>query len=117
MQELSRAEFFGWDGGPGFFDYRPGEHASWIYPTQRGKTRLAWQCLNAAMKQQPQLRVVTLMPKPLSSETHLRAAALGFREVGAWPPPARFMSSPQGYVVWPRHRKDLTAAADRAQVA
>jgi|SRR5215469_11713328 len=117
MQELSRAEFFGWGEEPGFFDYRPGEHASWIYPTQRGKTHLAWQALQSAMRQQPQLRVVTLMPKALSPATHRWAQALGFRETPEWPPPPRFGQQAPGHVVWPRHRKDLPAAEDRAQVA
>lgn len=117
LLELSRPEFFGEDGGPGYFDYRAGEHASWIYPTQRGKTHLAWQCLQCAMRQQPQLRAVTLMPKALSPSTHRWAEALGFRETGVWPPLPRIGSRPPGHVVWPRHVKDLTASADRAQVA
>lgn len=33
LLELDRAEFFGTPEEPGYFDYRPGEHASWIYLT------------------------------------------------------------------------------------
>lgn len=118
MQELSRAEFFGWDGAPGYFDYNPGEHAAYIYPTQKGKSHLAWQCLQCAMRQNPGVTPVTLMPKALSPSTGRWASALGFREVPAWPPPSRFMGGkPPGYTVWPKHRKDLPAAADREQVA
>lgn len=117
MQELSRAEFYGWDGSPGFWDYRDGEHAAWIYPTQKGKTHSIWQTIQATRKQRPWLRPVTLMPKALSPSTHRWGEALGFREVAEWPPLPRLGQKPPGYLVWPKHRKDLPVAEDRAQVA
>ena len=45
------------------WDYRPGEHVSLIYPTGGGKTRLMFQLLQRAMKQNPQLGVLAAMPK------------------------------------------------------
>lgn len=118
LLELSRDEFFGTDGGPGYFRYERGEHAGWIYPTQKGKTHLAWQTLGAAMRQHPDLRVATLMPKALSPSTAAWAASMNFRETPSWPPHRKLLGGkPAGYVVWPPHRRDLTAAADRAQVA
>jgi hypothetical protein len=118
LLQLDRSEFFGDDGDPGYFDYRPGEHASWIYPTQKGKSHLMWQTLGAAMRQNPHLSAVTLMPKALSPSTSRWAAAMGFQELPSWPPRRRlFASRPAGYVVWPPHRKDLPVAQDRAQVA
>ena len=113
LQRLDRQEFL-----DEFFDYQPGEHLSLIYPTQRGKSHLAWQLLGRAMEQNPGLRPVTLMPKALSPSTHRWADAYGFDEIPGWPPRRRlFHPRPPGHVVWPLHRNDLSAAEDRAQVA
>jgi hypothetical protein len=118
LLELDRPEFFGDDGTAGYFDYRPGEHASWIYPTQKGKSHLMWQTLGAAMRQRPDLSAVTLMPKAKSPSTSRWAEAMNFRETPTWPPRRRLLGGrPDGHVVWPPHRQDLTAAEDRAQVA
>jgi hypothetical protein len=118
LAEFDRAEFFGTDGGPGYFNYHAGEHAAWIYPTQKGKSHLMWQALGAAMRQNPDLSAVTLMPKAKSPSTSRWAASMDFRETPSWPPRRKlFQSRPAGYVVWPPHRQDLTAADDRAQVA
>lgn len=119
LLSLSRPEFFGEDGGPGYFDYREGEHAAWIYSTQKGKSHLMWQAMRAAMRQNPGLSAAVLMPKALSPSTARWAEALSFRETPSWPPPPRrlFEQKPAGYVVWPPHRKDLPAAEDRTQVA
>lgn len=111
--QLDRSTFF-----DTYFEYYPGEHASWIYPTQKGKTHLAWQTLEAAKRQNPQLLTVSLMPKAISPATARWCRALEFRETPRWPPPWRPLSrKPGGYVLWPEHRKDLTVAEDRAQVA
>lgn len=111
--QLSREEFL-----QDYFDYRPGEHVSLIAPTQRGKTHLSYQLLQAAMRQQPGLDVVSLMPKPNSPATHRWAEALNLRETPDWPPRKKlFSEQPDGYVMWPRHRADLPAAENRAQLA
>jgi hypothetical protein len=118
--ELSRDEFFGTDesSDPGYFRYETGEHAAWIYPTQKGKSTLAWQTLAAAQRQHPDLSIATLMPKALSPSTARWAEAMDFRETPAWPPRRKlFAGKPAGYVVWPPHRKDVSAAEDREQVA
>lgn len=120
LLSLSRDEFFGTDesGDPGYFEYNPGEHAAWIYPTQKGKTHLAWQALAAAMRQYPELSPVTLMPKALSPSTARWARAMNFAETPEWPPRRRLLAArPGGHVVWPPHRKDVTAAEDRQAVA
>ena len=111
--QLTRAEFL-----DEYFTYRPGEHASWIYPTQRGKTHFAYQCLREAMRQQPQLQVVSIMPKPNSPATARWAAALGLCETPVWPPQRwPWQEKPAGYVLWPKHSRQLDAAANRARVA
>jgi hypothetical protein len=120
LQRLSRDEFFGTDESAdlGYFRYEDGEHAAYIYPTQKGKTHLAWQTLAAAKRQRPHLNIVTLMPKALSPSTARWAKAMNFRETPEWPPRKKFLEAkPNGYVVWPKHYKELSAEADRAQVA
>lgn len=100
-----------------FWDYRRGEHVSFIAPTQRGKTHLSYQLLASAMKQNPDLTVVSLMPKPNSPATVAWAKALNLRETPTWPPRRKlFAADPDGYVLWPRHRRDLGAVENRLQV-
>jgi hypothetical protein len=113
VQHLPRDEFLG-----EHWDYRPGEHVSLIEPTQGGKTHLAYQLLDKAMEQNPQLEVVSLMPKPNSPATVRWAEALDLKETAIWPPERYpWQHKPRGYVAWPKHRKDLGAEANRDQVA
>lgn len=111
--QLDRQDFL-----DNYWDYRPGEHVSLIYPTQKGKSHLAWQLLESAQRRNPDLDVVSLMPKPNSPATARWSSSLGFRETPVWPPQRKlFQAQPSGYVLWPPHRKDLSAADDREQVA
>lgn len=101
-----------------YWDYRPGEHVSLIEPTQGGKTYLLYQLLDRSMDQQPHLRPVSLMPKPRDPATVKWGNALGFREVADWPPRRMpWQNEPRGYVLWPKHRKDIDPEANRGQVA
>jgi len=110
--QLDRAEFL-----DHYWDYRPGEHVSLIYPTQKGKTHLAYQLLQGAMRRNPDLDVASLMPKPNSPATARWAKALNLRETAEWPPRKKlFQDDPAGYVLWPTHRKDIPASENRAQV-
>lgn len=114
LLQLNRPEFFDDDG---YFRYENGEHAAWIYPTQKGKTHLAWQTMAAAKRQHPELTTVTFMPKPKSPSTARWARALSFAETPRWPPQRKlFTPKPPGYVLWPEHRKDLPAAENRALI-
>jgi len=111
--QLSRQEFL-----DEFWDYRAGEHVSLIYPTQRGKSHLAYQLLGRAMEQNPSLSVVSLMPKPNSPSTAMWAKALDLKETPVWPPQRKFLEAkPAGHVLWPRHRRDLPTEENRAQLA
>lgn len=114
MLRLTRSEFF-----DDYFDYRPGEHLSLIYPTRRGKTHLAYQALNSAMKQNPDLSTVSLMPKPRDPATTAWAERLDLKEVREFPPPKRWFwqHEPRGYVLWPAHNPDLEAAENRELIA
>lgn len=113
MLRLTRDEFFG-----EYFDYKPGEHLSLIYPTRRGKTHLAYQALDSAMRQNPELTTASLMPKPRDPATTHFAQALNLREIHDWPPPGTlFRAKPRGYVLWPHHDPGLDADANREQIA
>lgn len=112
MLRLTRQEFF-----DDFFDYRAGEHLSLISPTGKGKTHLAYQCLDSAMRQNPSLRVASLMPKSSDDAASAWAKSLGLKETRDWPPRKRWWEDkPRGYIVWPEHDPNLDAAADREQV-
>lgn len=101
-----------------YFDYRPGEHAAWIYPTGKGKSTLAYQCADIAMRQNPDLSFCSMMPKAKSPTTARWARALELQETPEWPPRKRlFAAEPRGHVLWPKHRKDMSAADNRAQLA
>jgi hypothetical protein len=102
-----------------YFDYRPGEHLSLIYPTRRGKSHLAYQLLNSAMKQNPDLSVVSLMPKPRDPATTQWARKLSLKEIPDYPPRKRYFWEPvpRGFVLWPQHDPSLDATANREQVA
>lgn len=117
VQELSRAEFFGWDGTPGYFDYNPGEHLVIIEPTGGGKTWFAYQALGEVMKRYPDLSVASFMPKPSDPSTVAWARSLGLRETPVWPPRRSVLQGkPAGHVLWPKHRMDLPPAARREEV-
>ena len=113
LLQLDRQDFL-----DSYWDYRPGEHVSLIMPTQRGKTHMSYQLLQAAMAQNPDMTVVSLMPKPNSPATSRWCSALNLREIPEWPPRKKlFSAQPAGYCLWPRHRRDLGAQENRLQVA
>jgi hypothetical protein len=86
------------------FDYKPGEHAVFAGPTQRGKTTLAFNLLqHCASKDCPAYVAVS---KPRDPTTEKWGKKLGFRTVREWPPgpsfKAAFSEKPNGYVIWPK---------------
>lgn len=97
---------------------RPGEHVSFIYKTRRGKTHLAYQCLQVAMAQNPGLRTVSLMPKPRDAATVMWSKALGLKETPVWPPQRwPWQEKPSGWVFWPPHNQGLAIDVNRSNVA
>lgn len=101
------------------WDYRAGEHVGMWEPTQSGKTHLAYQMADAALRRAEQrgrpLRFVSAMPKPRSPATRRWAAALDLRIIDGWPPPYT-ISKPRGWVLWPKHLKNAQAAVNRAHI-
>jgi hypothetical protein len=100
-----------------YFDYRPGEHLAVIEPTGGGKSWLCYQLLAEAMRQNPQLSVMSVMPKPADPSTARWARALNLRETPVWPPRRRLFSGrAAGYVLWPPHQMGVPPAQRREQV-
>jgi len=113
VADFDRAEFLGER-----FDYQPGEHVSYIEPTQGGKTHLMYQCLDRAMAQNPDLRTVSLMPKSRDPATWKWAEQLDLKVIDGWPPPKGWFSEePRGYVLWPKHLKGAPPEQNRAHLA
>ena len=113
VAEFSRDEFLNER-----FDYQPGEHVSYIEPTQGGKTHLMYQMLDRAMAQNPDLRTVSLMPKSRDPATWKWADRLDLKVIDNWPPPKGwFTDAPRGYVLWPKHLKGAEPGVNRAHLA
>lgn len=112
LLRLSRQEFL-----EEYWNYGPGEHVAIIEPTGGGKTFLAYNLLDAAMEQNPDLRVVSLMPKSGDPSTAEWAQKLNLRETPVWPPRAKlFAAKPRGYVLWPPHPVNLEPEGRRQVV-
>lgn len=100
------------------FSYEPGEHLTGIEPTQGGKTHIIYQCADVAMSQNPDVRFVSLMPKPRDPATWKWADRLDLKVVDNWPPPRMiFGSKPRGYVLWPKHLKGAPKEVNRAHLS
>lgn len=113
MLRLTREEYL-----RDYFDYRPGEHLSLISPTGKGKTHLAYQLLDNAMRQNPNLTVASMMPKSSDDSASQWAKALGLKETADWPPRKRWWEEkPRGHILWPPHDPSVDATTDREQVA
>jgi hypothetical protein len=96
-------------------DYQGGQHVGMWEPTEGGKTHLAYQMADVAMRQNPHLRFVSIMPKSRSPATRRWAAKLNLKIIDSWPPPWS-PSKPRGYVLWPRHLTGVPVEVKRAHL-
>lgn len=99
----------------------PGEHVTFIEPTQGGKTHFACQLLESVSGIVPATMLVMKPRDPTPAEWTRR---LGYREIPSWPPPGRFpwQEKPPGYTLWPRQtltdvKKDNAHLADEFRKA
>lgn len=87
-----------------YFDYKAGEHVVFGGPTTRGKTTLAFDCMEFIVT--PKFPGYLAVSKPRDPVTETRGAQLGFRRVSDWPPSPKIQEmlgeKPRGYIVWPR---------------
>lgn len=86
-----------------YWDYRKGEHVTFIAPTGNGKTTLALQLLeNTAHEDLP---AVVLVMKPRDETVDKFSKRVEYRKVNSWPPVKSPWKprKPDGYIVWPKH--------------
>lgn len=98
VQHIPRATFL-----RDVWDYRDGEHVSFVGPTGSGKTFLAYQLLGrSASKDRPG---VVLVMKPRDATVSEFAKRHRYRIVSTWPPSPSIWAPrhPPGFVVWPPH--------------
>src|ERR1700733_4203569 len=100
LATFSRSEFL-----ESKLDVRPGESATIIGPTGSGKTHLAWQFADVAMRQNPDLAINAVQPKPVDLTTVQFADEFGLKVTPDYPFKKRWWwdSEPNGYVHWPAH--------------
>lgn len=91
------------------WDYSPGQHATILGPTQRGKTELSHQLLGKTIS--PEHHAVLLAGKPPERDHTMTAAGkrLKLREVEEWPPNWNYKDRKRnGYILRPRQEmKDI----------
>lgn len=85
------------------FDYRAGEHCTFIGRTQSGKTQLAFDLLEQVASRD--LRAVVLVMKPRDSTPAKYTKRIGLKRVPSWPPPGYVIDQRRdlpGWTVWPK---------------
>src|SRR5581483_4611055 len=86
------------------FYYKPGEHALFGGPTQRGKTSLAFDLLEPTIS--PELPAYVVVSKPKDPVSSTRGLELKLRRVTDWPAPRQlnelWNGKPNGYLIWPQ---------------
>lgn len=124
LTQLSRDEFLGTDGDPGYWEYTPGEHVCFAQPTGGGKSRWMYQLLAKTMQDWGDyLSLRVLIPKRRDRTAAEWNQALGLRETHEWPPGLSLRGRPPGWAVWPKHLNaqpgqdpDKILAADRGHI-
>lgn len=85
------------------FDYKKGEHVVFGGPSTRGKTTMAFDCLEYIAT--PEFPAFVAVSKPRDPVTEQRGQELGFRRVSEWPPPRKIQEifggqKPSGFLAW-----------------
>lgn len=97
-----------------YWQYRAGEHVTFLGPTGKGKTTLAYQLLDATATEK--LPAVTLVMKPRDTTVAKWDRRLKSRVVRNWPPSRLrpWQDEPRSYTVWPPHTfRDIHADNER----
>lgn len=99
-----------------FFDYKPGEHVTFLAPTGNGKTTLAMQLLGEVAT--PELPAVALVMKPRDETSEEFGEKNGYKKIENWPPRKNpFAKKPPGYLLWPHENwADLDETDERQAI-
>ena len=88
------------------WEYKPGEHVTFLAPTQTGKTTLKFELFRETLNKQ--LKAVSLIMKPKDPVPESYRKLLKFDRIDHWPP-SRFrqwIKNPHGWMLWPSHTFD-----------
>jgi hypothetical protein len=90
-----------------FWDYKPGQHVTFLAPTQAGKTTFMAQL--AGVTCTPELPGVMLVMKPRDKTVDKIIRELDFKRIATWPPkPAMpWDKKIAGWALWPKHTFDV----------
>lgn len=86
------------------WQYKPGNHVTFLGPTQSGKTTLAFQLLKVTTHKDLPGVIVVIKPRdPVVTDA---TEKLQYKLVEDWPPlpHQRKFQKPAGWTVWPRHK-------------
>lgn len=103
---FGRQEFF-----TEVFDYRPGDHCTFLAPTGGGKTQIALDALAATIS--PELKATVFVMKPKDATISRYAEAHNLETIRDWPPPTISIGrrlagkKTNGYLLWPRETGNL----------
>lgn len=101
VEEFGRDEFL-----TERWEYKPGEHVTFLAPTQTGKTTLKFAL--AEQTATKKLPMISLVMKPRDKVVENWGKKLKLERVEDWPPSRvrKLVRNPNGWLVWPKHTFD-----------
>lgn len=90
-----------------YWRYRPGEHVTFLAPTQNGKTTMIFDLLRHTPSPKGVNPPVVLVMKPRDPQVDKKIKELEYRKVSSWPPvKSPWNPNPKGFALWPKHTFD-----------
>jgi hypothetical protein len=87
--------------------YKPGEHVTFIAPTQNGKTTMIFDLLAHTHFPEGVNPPIVLVIKPKDPLVAKKIKAMKYRKVQTWPAiKSPWNPNPKGYALWPKHTFD-----------
>lgn len=91
-----------------YWDYQPGQHVTFLAPTQAGKTTFMAQLAHVTAT--PELPLILMVMKPRDKVVDRTIETLNLRKVISWPPPKVINpfddTKYRGWALWPKHTFD-----------
>lgn len=108
VQRIDREEFIA-----EYFDYKTGEHVTFLAPTGNGKTTFAMQLLGEVANED--LPAIVLVMKPRDETAEEFGKKNDYKRIVNWPPKKNpFAKKPPGYLLWPQENwNDLDETDER----